>query len=142
MTPLEALQQALAGEHAAVYVYGVLGGRVSSSGEPVLAGRLTSAYTTHRGRRDQLTAMVRAAGGEPVAAEPSYRLPNASRSPAQLRAGALLTEQRCAAVYAAAVGSTSRADRAWALGALTDAAVRELSFGGSPAAFPGASELQ
>ena len=29
MTPLEALQPTLAGEHAAVYVYGVLGGRVS-----------------------------------------------------------------------------------------------------------------
>jgi hypothetical protein len=141
LTPLQALQQTLAGEHAAVYVYGVLGGRVSSSKEPVLAGRLTSAYATHRGRRDQLTAMVRAAGGDPVAADLSYRLPNASRTPAELRAGALLTERRCAAVYAAAVGSTSRADRAWALDALTDTAVRELSFGGAPDPFPGAPEL-
>jgi hypothetical protein len=141
VTPLEALQQALAGEHAAVYVYGVLGGRVSSSAAPVLAGRLSSAYTVHRGRRDQLTAMVRSAGGEPVAAEVSYRLPNASRTEAQLAAGALLIEQRCAAVYAVTVGSTSRDARAWAVGALTDAAVRELSFGGSPAPFPGAPEL-
>jgi hypothetical protein len=141
MTPLEALQEALAGEHAAVYVYGVLGGRVSSSATPVLAGRLTSAYTVHRGRRDQLTAMVRAAGGEPVAAEVSYRLPNPSRTAAQLAAGALVTERRCAALYAATVGSTARSARAWALGALTDAAVRELSFGGSPAPFPGAPEL-
>jgi hypothetical protein len=141
VTPLEALQEALAGEHAAVYVYGVLGGRVSSSAAPVLSSRLTSAYTTHRGRRDQLTAMVRAAGGEPVAAELSYRLPNPSRTTSQLRAGALVTERRCAAVYAGTVGSTSRGARAWALGALADTAVRELSFGGAPTAFPGAPEL-
>lgn len=141
MTPLEALQQTLAGEHAAVYVYGVLGGRVSSSAQPTLAGRLTSAYTTHRGRRDRLTAMVRAAGGDPVASQLSYRLPNPGLTAAQLAAAALVTERRCAAVYAAAVGSTSRAARGWALEALTDAAVRELSFGGEPAAFPGAPEL-
>jgi hypothetical protein len=141
MTPLQALQETLAGEHAALYVYGVLGARVSDSGQPVLAARLTAAYTTHRGRRDQLTAMVRAAGGEPVAAELSYRLPNASRTAPQLRAGAAVTERRCAAVYAAAVGSTSRTDRQWAIDALADAAVRELSFGGRPAAFPGVPEL-
>jgi hypothetical protein len=85
--------------------------------------------------------MVRAAGAEPVAAEVSYALPNPSSTPAQLRAGALLTERRCAAIYAAAVGSTSRDARAWAVGALLDTAVRELSFGGPTAAFPGAPEL-
>ena len=81
MTPLEALQQTLAGEHAAVYVYGALGGRVSASAQPD-AGRRGSraAYTTHRGRRDQLTAMVRAAEGDPVAADVSYELPNPSRT--------------------------------------------------------------
>ena len=31
MTPLQAMQRTLAGEHAAVYVYGVVGGRVSAS---------------------------------------------------------------------------------------------------------------
>ena len=56
MTPLQALQQTLAGEHAAVYVYGVLGGRVSSSEQPDLARRLSSAYAVHRGRRDTRTA--------------------------------------------------------------------------------------
>ncbi len=141
MSPLQALQEALAGEHAAVYVYGVLGGRVSSSAAPELAGLLTSAYTTHRGRRDQLTARVRAAGGDPVAAELSYRLPNPSLTTAQLAAAARVTERRCAAVYATTVGSTSNSARAWALAALEDAAVRELSFGGSPADFPGAPEL-
>ncbi len=141
MTPLEALQQALAGEHAAVYVYRALAGRVSASAHPDLANRLGAAYTTHRGRRDQLIAMVRAAKGDPVAAEVSYELPTASTSATQLTEGALLTEQRCAEVYAAMVGSTSRANRQWAIDALIDAAVRQLTFGGAPDAFPGVPEL-
>jgi hypothetical protein len=141
VTPLAALQATLAGEHAALYVYGVLGGRVSSSHQRALAARITAAYTTHRARRDQLTVLVRAAGGDPVAAEPSYELPGPGRTPGQLAAAARVIERRCSAVYAEAVGSTSRADRAWALGALSDAAVRELSFGGSPTEFPGAPDL-
>ena len=141
MTPLEALQRTLAGEHAAVYVYGVLGGRVSDSKEPALAGQISAAYATHRGRRDQLTAMVRAKGAAPVAAEVSYQLPNPATTPSQLRAAALTTERRCTAVYADMVGSTSRADRGWAIGALSESAVRELGFGGSPEPYPGAPEI-
>jgi len=141
VTPLEALQATLAGEHAAVYVYRALGGRVPGSTAPVLAAALASAYTTHRGRRDQLIAMVGEAGGDPVAADISYALPNASRTPSQLASGALVTEQRCAEVYAQMVGSTAQADRQWAIEALTDAAVRQLSFGGAPEAFPGVPEL-
>ena len=141
MTPLEALQQTLAGEHAAVYVYGVLGGRASSFRRRPLANRLASAYTTHRGRRDQLTAMVRAAHGDPVAPALSYQLPNPGRTTRQLSTTALVVERRCAGVYAAAVGSTSQADRQWAIDALADAAVRQLSFGGAPDAFPGVDEL-
>jgi hypothetical protein len=141
VTPRGALQQALAGEHAAVYVYGVLGGRVSASSHAELATRLSSAYVVHRGRRDQLTAMVRAAGGDPVAAEVSYQLPNPSRTAAQLTAAALVVERRCAEVYAAMVGNTAQANRQWAIDALADAAVRQLTFGGTPDAFPGVSEL-
>jgi hypothetical protein len=141
MTPLEALQRTLAGEHAAVYVYGVLGGRVSSSTEPGLATRLASAYATHRGRRDQLSEMVRRAKADPVAAETSYRLPTPARTAGQLGSAARVVEERCAAVYADAVGSTSQADRQWAIDALLDAAVRQLSFGARPESFPGVGEL-
>jgi len=124
-----------------VYVYGVLGGRVSASAFAELATRLSSAYVVHRGRRDQLTAMVRAAGGDPVAAAVSYQLPNPSRTPAQLTAAALVVERRCAEVYAAMVGNTAQANRQWAIDALADAAVRQLTFGGTPDAFPGVAEL-
>ncbi len=141
MTPLAALQQTLAGEHAAIYVYGVVGGRLSSSAQPALAGLVDHAYVTHRGRRDQLVSMVRAAGGRPVAGAVSYRLPNPCRTAPQLRRAALVTEQRCAEVYGAMVGATSRAQRQWAIDALGDAAVRGLGFGADPVAFPGVPEL-
>jgi hypothetical protein len=141
VTPLEALQATLAGEHAAVWVYGAVGGRVSVSREPDLATRVRGAYTTHRGRRDQLVSMVLAAGGTPVASKVSYEMPNPARTGAQLTRCALEVEQRCAAVYADMVGSTSRANRQWAIDALVDSAVRQLGFGGEPDAFPGLAEL-
>jgi len=138
---VDSLQTTLAGEHAAVYVYGVLGGRVSATAAPDLAAAVRAAYTTHRGRRDQVVALIRAAQEEPVAAEVSYQLPNPARSTQQCRRAAAETEERCAGVYASMVGTTSRANRQWAIDALTDAAVRRLTFGGEPAAFPGVPEL-
>ncbi|HEX6248123.1 MAG TPA: ferritin-like domain-containing protein [Nocardioidaceae bacterium] len=141
MTPIEALQATLAGEHAAVHVYGAVGGRVSQSAEPALWQRVREAYQLHRERRDRLDSMIRAAGDEPVAAEVSYELPNPARTTDQLRAAALEVEQRCAAVYADMVGNTSGANRQWALDALEDAAVRQLGFGGEPEPYPGVGEL-
>lgn len=141
MTPLQALQRTLAGEHAAVYVYGVLGGRVSASAQPALATAVAQSYALHRGRRDQLTTMVRAAGGTPVAAEVSYALPTPCETVPQLREAARVTEQRCADVYAATVGATSQANRQWAIDVLVDASVRALGFGGEAEPFPGVSEL-
>lgn len=141
MTPREALQRTLAGEHAAVYLYGVVGGRVSASTHAGLWQRVRDAYALHRTRRDQLVAMVRAAGAEPVAAEVSYALPNPALTAAQLEQVALEIEVRCAAVYADMVGSTAGANRQWALDALEDAAVRQLGLGGEPEPFPGLGEL-
>ena len=141
MKPLEAMQAALTGEHAAVYVYGVVGSRISLSAQPTLWNQVRAAYTTHRGRRDQLVAMVRAADGDPVAAEVSYDLPNAAKTPAQLNRAALELERRCTATYADMVGSTWGAGRQWALEALDDAAVRQLGFGGAAEVFPGIAEL-
>jgi uncharacterized protein DUF4439 len=85
--------------------------------------------------------MVRAAGGEPVAADVSYRLSNPCRTPGQLRSAALTVERRCADVYAAMVAGTTGSDRRWSIDALTDCAVRQLSFGGDPEPYPGLPEL-
>jgi hypothetical protein len=141
MTPLDALQAALAGEHAAVYVYGVAGGRLSASAYPDLAARVRSGYVAHRSRRDRLTLMVRDAGGDPVAAAVGYQLSNPARTTDQLSGLARETERRAAEVYAQLAGSSSGATRRWAVDALVDASVRVLGFGGPPSAFPGLPEL-
>lgn len=141
MTPIEALQTTLAGEHAAVYVYGALGGRTSASAEPALAAALRAAYDVHRSRRDQVTAMIRARAEVPVVSEVSYVLPNDADTPGRCRRAAAEIEERCTQVYAAAVGSTARANRQWAIDALADAAVRQLGFGAEPSTFPGVPEL-
>jgi hypothetical protein len=136
----DALQTTLAAEHAAVWVYGVLGGQTSSSDEPELYADVLAAYRLHRGRRDLLTGLIAKGGAEPVAAEVGYELGPVG-SPALVEAAALAVEQRCAATYADLVGRTTGRRRAWAIRALTDAAVRQLRFRGSPETFPGAGEL-
>jgi len=138
---VDALQTTLAGEHAAVWVYGVLGGQTSQSADPKLYDAVSAAYRIHRGRRDQLIRTVTDHGAEPVASEVGYQLPNDASTPARVTAAARITEQRCAATYADLVARTTGAQRGWAIRALTDAAVRQLRFRGSPETFPGAGEL-
>ena len=67
MTPVEALQKALAAEHAAVFLYGLLGSRTSASRQPALAAALSRAFADHRDQRDALTVMISATGQDPVA---------------------------------------------------------------------------
>lgn len=141
MRTLPALQATLAGEHAAVWAYAVLGGRLASSENPVTADRLRSAYTTHRARRDHLRAVIAGLGETPVAAEAGYRLDAEDRDPAALLVAARQVESRCAAVYAQLVAATAGTQRGWAAHALRDAAVRELTLGGRASDFPGIPEL-
>jgi hypothetical protein len=142
MTPLEAEQATLAGEHAAVYLFGVLGAQASESRQPSLYARLLDAFHTHRRRRDQLSVTIAAAGADPVPAEVSYDLPAAMDSlseqgAAELNDAALQLERRIARTYGQLVESTAGAERRWALVALDDSAVRQLEFRGTPEMFPG-----
>ncbi|GGT50423.1 DUF4439 domain-containing protein [Actinomadura citrea] len=78
----EAVQAALAAEHAAVYGYGVLGARLRGT----LRQTAKDLWNVHRARRDQLVSILSVA---PVAAASAYRLPVAvtsARSAAQLAA--------------------------------------------------------
>ncbi len=140
MSQTEALQAALAAEHAAVYVYGVLGGQTSQSGQPALFAAIGNAYSTHRGRRDLLTRDLADLGTEPVAAAAAYDVPTALHTPAQVAHVARDVEDACAATYAALVASTTGHRRRRAVSALEDAAVRVLAFRGTPEMFPGADE--
>lgn len=139
MSEVEALQLALAAEHAAVHVYGALGGRTSRSATPALAESVSTAYDAHRARRDLLTAAVLDLDTEPVAAEPAYELPRLG-SADQVARAALEVERACARTYAYLVASTVGEQRRSAIGALNEAAVRELVFRGTPEMFPGRDE--
>jgi hypothetical protein len=140
VTPRGALQVALAGEHAALYVYGVLGAQTSASATPQLFAAVSDAYATHRDRRDHLTELVLREGGAPVASHPAYETPRNLGSASAVARAALGLERRSAATYAWLVANTVRDQRRWAIRALTDTAVRELGFRGSPEIFPGARE--
>ena len=116
----EPLQVALSAEHAAIYAYGVIGSRLTGD-ELELA---QDADRAHRDLRDTVADLVSAAGATPRAAAAAYRLPK----PVTDRAGALALaveiETKIAAVWRSTLGAGSDANRATALQALIDTAVR------------------
>ncbi len=137
MTPVQALQKALAAEHAAVDLYGLLGAQASKSRQPELFDRLSAAYADHRAARDRLTELVAAAGADPVPSGTDYAAPGPTGTPAQIQAVARTVEQRLTRTYGELVAHTSGADRRWAISALDASALRELGVGGRPRTFPG-----
>lgn len=141
MTPVDALQTALAAEHAALYVYGALGARTSAAATPVLYAEVSAAYLTHRAWRDLLTSRLVDEGAEPTPAAPTYELPATAPTPTGVSRAAVEVEQRCATTYAYVVANTSGPDRIWAIGALTRAATRQVAFGAPPAVLPGSADL-
>jgi hypothetical protein len=141
MSTVDALQETLVAEHAAVAVLAELGARVSVSESPGAAALIRTAYEAHRGRRDRLTGEVSRRGATPRTPEPAYSVDSEDRSASHLLRIALRTEQRCAEAYAAMVAGTAGPDRRWAVSALTDSARRALTLGGQASAFPGLAEL-
>ena len=136
MTELEALQAALAGEHAAMYGVGAAGGKLTGA----RFRAATAGYDEHRRNRDRLSALVVAAGQTPAAAEPAYALPQAVTNAATAAALVLLIERRIAAVYGDLVEAAEQPTvRAFAIESLLAAASAHISWGGAPVAFPGAS---
>ena len=137
MTPVEALQKALAAEHASVYLYGLLGARASASAQPVLFARLEQAYAEHRTARDDLVARLARRDVDPVASETDYAAPGPTSTPAEIQAVARTLERRVAQTYGETVAHTAGEDRLAAIGALDATAVRGLGFGEPPTDFPG-----
>jgi hypothetical protein len=132
---IEALQAALAGEHASLYAIGVAGGRLR--GARFTAAR--SLYAAHRDRRDRLADLITASGEKPAAAEAAYDLPapvtNATTAISLIR----LVEQRLAAVYGDLVEAAETVQvRTLGVQALLAAAREQVRWGGAPVPFPGA----
>jgi hypothetical protein len=141
MTTLDALQETLAAEHAALYTYGVLGARTSQGATPVLYDVLTAAYRRHRSRRDQLRVMVEDAGGEPVAAAAAYELDGRLLRADRLEAAALALEVSGVQTMLSLVARASGSVRSWALTEATWSAAWQLELGGTAQTWPGAAEL-
>lgn len=137
MTPVEALQKALAAEHACIYLYGLLGARASASAQPILFARLEEAYADHRTARDDLVALLARRDVEPVASGTDYAAPGPLSTPAEIEAVARTLERRVALTYGETVARTAGDDRLAAIGALGATAVRGLGFGEPPRDFPG-----
>lgn len=133
---LRAAQAALAAEHAAVYGYGALGGRLEGGRRSDAA----AASDAHRARRDTLARKVRDLGGTPVAAHAAYDLPFAVRDPASAMRLAAVIEDRVAGVYSDLVRAADGSLRQDAAGALREAAVRAVRWRGTGVAFPGLAE--
>jgi hypothetical protein len=134
MTQLEALQAALAGEHAAMYGVGVAGSKLTGD----RFEDATETYNQHRRNRDQLSALVVAAGETPVAAEPAYDLPQPVTTAATATSLILVIERRIAAAYGDLVeAAEDAAIRAIGIEKLLAASAAQISWGGAPVAFPG-----
>ena len=133
---LTAVAAALAGEYAAVYAYGVVGGQAGPSYRRAALERLS----WHGVQRDLLAAQLSAAGTAPPAAEPAYPLPFAVRTVADARRLAVHVEQAVAATYADLVAAEPPSRRGQAAEWLAQCAVQSWRWGGVPQAFPGLPE--
>lgn len=138
---VEALQETLAAEHAAVAVHEVLGGLAGSDGGSP-AALVRTGYERHLQRRDHLRSRVAELGGQPVPAAAGYRVPAPNRRPATLLRLARRTEQRAAEHYAALVSRSNGPDRRWAARQLVEVAEHLLDLGADASAYPGLRELE
>lgn len=134
---IDAMNETLAGEHAAIYAYGVIGGRLDIDSKPVADA--TDAIEVHQARRDALTALVESGGGTPVAADPGYLLPTDVVNLATARKTAQRVEDRCGVLYATLAATATGEIRAYAVDALIDSATRALEWGAPGSALPGLS---
>jgi hypothetical protein len=129
----DAISSLLAGEHAAVFAYGLIAAR-SPSGQKAQALRR---WEAHRARRDALERRLVAARRTPVAAEPGYQLGPLPTTPAQVAALATRVEEGLAAVATQAVTASTGAVRLEAATDLVRAARTAAVWRGTAVPLPG-----
>jgi hypothetical protein len=106
---LTALQSALAAEQAACYGYGVVGAHLNASRSQSRSA--DSDWVAHQRARDNLTALITAAGADPGPAPVAYQLPVHVQTPSGARSLAVTLEEKVARAYlggAAGVGVAAR----------------------------------
>ncbi|HLH84624.1 MAG TPA: ferritin-like domain-containing protein [Trebonia sp.] len=130
---LQALQAALAAEHAAVYGYGVAGAMLSGAEQSMALND----WKAHQEARDTLEAMIVKLGATPVAAAAAYELPFAVRDARSARLLATALEEGVARAYLGLVAVTDQRLRAFGALAMLPPANRAAAWRGSTVAFPG-----
>ena len=120
--PVDALQAALATEHAAVWVYGLAGAFLPDE----LVGQLRQAAGAHQARRDATERTLIDAGAQPVPAEPGYLMPEPVTDAASALRLLIIAETDTAAAWRSVLerSPAEPIQRTAALDALTQAAVR------------------
>ncbi len=137
MTLVDSLQSVLAGEHAAVYAYGVVGGILHGQPDEPEA---RTAYDVHRARRDRVTELLVRSDATPVPTAAAYDLGRPVQTPKQARALAARVEDALIGPYADLVGQSDDGLRAMAATWCSESATRSVGWGGAPTAFPGLAE--
>lgn len=111
-----ALQVALAGEYAASYAYGVIGGRLNT---PADQAKALAALDSHQDLRDELRARLLTSLAKPTSPAAAYQLPFTVHSPTQARALAVDVETKQAVLWdqVAAAGAGAEQQQAVAAAA-------------------------
>ncbi len=117
-------------EHEALWLVGVVGGRVEA-----LRDRARDAYTDHRSARDRLLRTLDERSAPTSTPRASYGEPPADRVAAESAVADL--QRRITAACLAVVGASPVEERERALADLRRAALATLTWGGAPEAFPG-----
>ena len=122
---VDALQRAIAAEHAAIWAYGLVSAFLPAAFDAAL-GKGSEAHTT---RRDSVAAMLKNAGATPKSAEPGYSTPQPLTSQPSAFVLLVAAETDDAAAWRSVLEHTSDSGlRKTALDALTDAAMRAMSW--------------
>ena len=132
---IEALQTALAAEHAATYLDGVLGARAAAGSAQ--RTRLTDDLARHQDRRDGLTALLLSLGARPVGPDAAYALPTERSDAAALARAAAQVELATVGPALGVIAAAPAARRAGEAAAAVVAAVAGVGWGGAPSARPG-----
>ncbi|MBM2617662.1 ferritin-like domain-containing protein [Actinoplanes sp. LDG1-06] len=115
------LGAALAAEEAAIYAYGIIGVNLSTTGDVTEA---RTAEQAHRGRRDYLVGRLAQLQASSAPSPAGYQLPFEVTDRAGALKLAIHVEDGVAQAWRPVLPVTTGNDRATALAAMTEAAVR------------------
>ncbi|AZI58094.1 DUF4439 domain-containing protein [Nakamurella antarctica] len=121
---IDALQKALASEHAAIWSYGFMIAFNKDDTTKIAAYQLN-----HTVARDGVAAMLLGAGAQPVRTEVEYQVPVTVTDTGTARQLAVVVERDCTNTWRFVVGSTDNPlVRDFAVSALSDSAVRQTAW--------------